>query len=158
MSDEPGADELEEELRQLAARVDPVPPLLVQAGIDAFSWRDVDAELAELVFDSLLDEDAASLVRSSQDRRMVSFRTPGLTIDIEVSSAGTGRSVMGQIVPPQQATVEIRHREGTTTVAADELGRFQSGTLHAGPVRLRLRPGTGTGAGQPAVITDWVAI
>jgi hypothetical protein len=156
MSDERDDNELEEELRELAARIDPVPPLLMQAAIDALSWRDIDAELAELVFDSLFDADEASLVRSSADRRMVTFRTPGLTIDVEVSSAGSGRSVMGQIVPPQRARVEIRHREGTTAIDADELGRFQSGTLQAGPVSLRLHPETA--GGQPAVITDWVSI
>jgi hypothetical protein len=170
MSDEPGDEELSEELRRLAAQADPVPPLLVQAAIDAFSWRDIDAELAELVFDSLFDTDEATLVRSSPDRRMVSFKTAELTIDVEVSvevsvevagaeggrAEAGGRSVMGQIIPPQRATVEIRHREGGVTIEADELGRFQSGTLRSGPMSLRLRP-AGSGE-QPAVVTDWVSI
>ena len=56
-------DELEAELRQLAANREPVPAQLHQAAVDAFSWRDIDAEIAELVYDSLLDADAASLVR-----------------------------------------------------------------------------------------------
>src|ERR1700722_7045820 len=96
MSDERGDEELAEELRRLAAQADPVPPLLMQAPIDAFSWRDIDAELAELVFDSLFDTDEATLVRSSPDRRMVSFKTAELTIDIEVSGAGTGGAGSGR--------------------------------------------------------------
>jgi hypothetical protein len=156
MRDELDDNELEEELRQLAAQTDPLPPHLRQAAIDAFSWRDIDTELAELVFDSLLDADRATLVRSSPDRRMVSFRTAKLTIDVEVSSTGSGRSVMGQIVPPQRATVEVRHREGMVTIDADELGRFQSAALQAGPMSLRLHPATG--GPQAAIVTDWVSI
>lgn len=169
MSDEPGDEELAEELRRLAAQADPVPTLLVQAAIDAFSWRDIDAELAELVFDSVFDTDEATLVRSSPDRRMVSFKTPELTIDVEVSvavagtaagvevaSAAPGRSVMGQIIPPQRATVEIRHREGGVTIEADELGRFQSEALQSGPMSLRLRPAAS--GERPAVVTDWISI
>ena len=39
-------DELEAELRRLAALRDPVPARLHQAAVDAFSWRDIDAEIA----------------------------------------------------------------------------------------------------------------
>jgi hypothetical protein len=149
-------DELAEELRQSAAQLDPVPPELLQTAADAFSWRDIDSELAEMVFDSLLDSDEATLVRSSMDRRLVSFKTPELSIDVEVTSTGSGRDVMGQIVPPQRATVQVRHREGMATTDADELGRFRCGPLRAGPMSLRLIPAAG--GPQPAVVTDWVSI
>ena len=76
-----------------------MPPELVQAATEAFSWRNIDAELAELVFDSLLDTDPATLVRSSPGRRLVSFQTPELTIDVEVTTTASGRDVMGQITP-----------------------------------------------------------
>ena len=147
-------DELEAELRRLAARREPVPAQLHQAAVDAFSWRDIDAEIAELVYDSLLD--AASLVRGPADQRMVSFAVGGMTIDLEVTSAGPGRTVMGQIVPPQPATVDIRHPQDTVTVEADDLGRFRSGPLPPGPASLRLRPPAG--AAGPAIVTDWVAL
>ena len=150
------SDELESELRRLAARSDPVPPLVVQAALDAFSWRDIDTELAELIFDSLLDQDEATLVRGTAERRMVSFQTSELTIDIEVSGAGLGRSVMGQIIPAQPARVDIRQRESQVTTDADELGRFRSEDLHAGPMSLRLHP-PASGAG-PEIVTDWVSI
>ena len=149
-------DELEAELRRLAANREPVPAQLRQAAVDAFSWRDIDAEIAELVYDSLLDADAASLVRGPADQRMVSFAVGGMTIDLEVTSAGPGRTVMGQIAPPQRATVDIRYRQDTVTVEADELGRFQSGTLPPGPARLRLRPPPGDLG--PAIVTDWISL
>ena len=45
--------------------------------MDAFGWRNIDAELAELVFDSLLNTDEASLVRGSPGQRLVSFPSAG---------------------------------------------------------------------------------
>ena len=149
-------DEFEAELRRLAAHREPVPAQLRQAAVDAFSWRDIDAEIAELVYDSLLDADAASLVRGPADQRMVSFAIGGITIDLEVTSAGPGRTVMGQISPPQRAMVDIRHRQDTVTVEADDLGRFESGPLPPGPASLRLRPPPGVAG--PAIITDWIAL
>jgi hypothetical protein len=153
MRDERDDDELEEELRRLAARVDPVPPELLRAAAGAFTWRDIDAELAELVFDSLLDADEAALVRGSPDRRLVSFAAGGLTIDVEVTTTGPDRTVMGQIVPPRRGQVELRRGQDTVTVEADELGRFRSGPLPPGPLSLRLR----TEGGAP-VVTDWLAL
>ena len=149
-------DELEAELRRLAADREPVPAQLAQAALDAFGWRDIDAELAELVYDSLIDADEASLVRGPPGQRLVSFAVGGLTIDVEVTSAGSGRSVMGQIAPPQRATVDIRHPRDTVTVETDELGRFESGPLPPGPASLRLRPPPG-GEG-PAIVTDWISL
>jgi len=146
-------DELTDELRRLAARLDPVPPELLDAAAGAFTWRDIDAELAELVFDSLLDTDEASLVRGAPERRLVSFAGGGLTIDVEVTSAGPERTVMGQIVPPQRGVVDIRRRQETVSIEADELGRFRSGPLPPGPLSLRLRP-----AGGAPVVTDWLAL
>ena len=146
-------DKLTGELRRVAARLDPVPPELLDAAARAFTWRDIDAELAELVFDSLLDTDEASLVRGAPERRLVSFTGGGLTIDVEVTSAGPERTVMGQIVPPQRGVVDIRRRQETVSIEADEMGRFRSGPLPPGPLSLRLRP-----AGGAPVVTDWLAL
>jgi len=155
MRDEPD-DQLEAELRRLAADREPVPAELLQAAREAFGWRDIDAEIAELVYDSLLDSDEASLVRGPDEPRLVSFTVGGTTIDVEVTSTGPGRSLMGQIAPPGPAVVEIRHQADTVSVTADELGRFRSGPLPPGPASLRLRPPAG--AGGPAVVTDWISL
>ena len=149
-------DELEAELRQLAADREPVPAELVQAALNAFGWRDIDAELAELVYDSLVDADETSLVRGSPGQRLVSFAVGGITIDVEVTDAGPRRSVLGQIAPAQRAIVDIRGPQDTVTVEADELGRFQSGPVPPGPASLRLRPLPG-GDGPP-IVTDWISL
>ena len=146
-------DELAEELRRLAARLDPVPPELLTAAAGAFAWRDIDAELAELVFDSLFDVDEATQVRGSPERRLVSFTGGGVTLDIEVTTTGPARTIMGQIVPPQRGAVDVRRQQETITIEADELGRFRSGPLPPGPLSLRLRPAEGT-----PVVTDWLAL
>jgi hypothetical protein len=156
MSDESAHDELERELRQLAARMDPVPPELAAAATEAFSWRNIDAELAELVFDSLLNTDEAALVRGSPGRRLVSFQTPELTIDVEVTTVASGREVMGQITPPQPAVVEIRHRAGVVSTEANEQGCFRSASLQTGPMSLRLHPAAD--GPRPPIVTDWLSI
>jgi hypothetical protein len=151
--DEP---ELEEELRQAAARFDPVPPALLQAAAGAFSWRTIDADLAELTFDSLVDQDELALVRGPAERRLLSFQAGGLAIDLEVTSVSSSRDLVGQLAPPQQASVEIRSGTGVIVIEADELGRFRAGPVPSGPMSLRCSPAS-SGPG-PVVVTDWVPI
>jgi hypothetical protein len=153
---EPDDTELEEELRQVAAQIEPVPPGLIQAAVDAFTWRTIDADLAELVFDSMSDRRETALVRGSRQDRLLSFRAGGLTIEVEVTVTGSTRGLTGQIVPPQLATVQIRHRDGAVTRQADELGCFSADSLPAGPVRLSCR--MAAAAGRPPVVTDWLPI
>ena len=155
MRDQPGDDELEEELRRTAASLDPVPSELLQAAADAFTWRTVDAELAELVYDSLVDEDAMALVRGGQDRRLLSFEAAGLTIDLQVTTSGAARELTGQLAPPQRASIEIRSGSGQVTTDADELGRFRATSVPAGPMSLRCSL-TAADPG-PAIITDWIS-
>ena len=156
MHDEPDHARLEEELRGLAARLEPVPGRLVQAAVDAYAWRTVDADLAELVFDSLADQDEAALVRGRQQERLLSFRTSGLTIEVEVTAAGPSRRLIGQLVPPQRAEVEIRQQDEVVTLITDEFGRFIAESLPAGPVSLRCGPAAE--AHRSPVVTDWVPI
>jgi hypothetical protein len=153
--DEPDDTELEEELRRIVAQADPVPPHLIDAAVADFAWRTIDADLAELVFDSLIDQEETALVRGSGQGRMLSFRTSNLTIDVEVAGTEESRTLVGQLVPPQEASVEIRHGGDVDTTRVDELGRFSAGPLHSGPISLRCLPGA---ASEPPVVTDWVVI
>jgi hypothetical protein len=156
--DEAGPDDarLEDELRVLAARHEPVPERLLQAAIDAYAWRTVDAELAELVFDSQADQEVAELVRGRQPDRLLSFQAADLTIEIEVIAQGSSRSLMGQLDPPQLAMVEIRRGDQAVTLTTDDLGRFSAESLPAGPVSLRC--GLAAADAASFVVTDWVAI
>jgi len=156
VDDEPDDARLEEELRELAARLEPVPDRLVQAALDAYAWRTIDAELAELAFDSLAEQDQAALVRGQQQERLLSFRASGLTIEVEVTAAGPARRLIGQLVPPQAAEVEIRRQDAVVTIATDEFGRFIADRMPAGPVSLRF--GLTPGEGRSAVVTEWIPI
>jgi hypothetical protein len=149
---------LEEELRLAAARFDPVPPGLLAAATAAFDWRTIDAELGELVFDSLVDHDEAALVRGPAQRRLLSFHAGGLTIDLEVTAANSSRDLIGQLDPPRQASVEIRVGTSVTVIEADELGRFRAGPVPAGPMSLRCTAAPAEGEPGPVVVTDWVPI
>ena len=131
----------EAELRALFSRMDPVPPRLGDAARAALTWRTVDAELAELMRDSAdASEEAAALVRSGGGPRQLSFESPRLGIELEVSAAGErSRRVQGQLLPPAAAIVTIeRPGEDGVTVQADELGRFVLEGLRAGAVRLHV--------------------
>jgi hypothetical protein len=157
-----GVDDQDEsflrELRGIADQVDPVPPRLKEAAKASLLWRTVDAELAELTFDSLRDESAATLVRGDQGVRLLSFEAPGdpgLVISLEVLAERGRRRLLGQLDPPQSAEVEIRQPSGARSLEADRRGRFAV-ELSPGPVSLRCRTG-GTAPGA-TVITDWVSI
>jgi hypothetical protein len=134
-------DELLAELGDVLARVAGPPPGALEAAKNLFTWRTVDAELAALVFDSVVDE-AAVATRSVAEVRTVTFEAGSLTIDLDVTA---GSRLLGQLDPPQHAVVELRGDDGTVTEEADDLGRFTI-AVPAGwrVVRLRCRLDDGT--------------
>jgi hypothetical protein len=154
--DEPDDTELEEELRRVVAQVDSVPAALLEEAEGALAWRTIDAELAELAFDSLVDHGEAALVRGIQHGRMLSFRASSLTIEVEVTGTRASRRLVGQLVPAQRGSVDIRHADNVVNVEADELGRFSADSLQAGPISLRCR--IDSAAAQRPVVTDWITI
>jgi hypothetical protein len=151
-------DALEDELRLAAQLIDPVPPHLLHSAAGAFTWRTVDAELAELVFDSLVQEPA--VVRGTGEPRLLTFQAAALTVEVEVVAEGAARRVIGRLVPAsgqlaRPAEVEIRFGDRLLTVTADELGRFTATGPGAGPMRLRCR--AGDDPGSALVVTEWVS-
>jgi hypothetical protein len=137
-----------QELRTAVSHIDPVPPELVVAARSSFIWRTIDAELAQLAHDSALDDQPA-LVRGVAAPTLLTFEASGLTVEIETVPVDGGWRMLGQLDPAQPGQIEIRHPGGTTSVAADEMGRFAADGLQSGPVSLRCR------AGGSAVDTDW---
>jgi hypothetical protein len=153
-------DALLHELDGLLARLDPVPPELLDRVRLAFCWRTVDAELAELSFDSLVDRDGALAVRSAMDLdlepRMLGFGAvvdgEDLSIELEVTTVGGTCCLVGQLWPAGSATADVQTGAGeTASVPVDELGRFVVEPVPQGPVRLRVRHG------DRVVQTTWVS-
>ena len=110
MAEDPDPDELlMTELRAFFAAVDPVPPLVSEAAKASLGWRRLDADLAELLTDSALDEESVALTRGSGvPARAVTFGSGELTIDIEVHVEDQGRTLLGQLSPPALATIQIQ--------------------------------------------------
>ena len=129
------------------------PREVVDQAKQLFTWRTVDAELAELTFDSLVSG-TPSGVRSEGTARSVTFETPAIVIDCEITPAGERYDVMGSISPTDGATLAIERPGGVeAAVAVDELGRFRIDGLERGTVRFVVR------AGEAArVVTDWFGL
>ena len=150
----PDDDELERELKSAEQLLDPIPPRLLRDAMDIFGWRTIDAELAELVFDSA-DNQAAELVRGSGQPRLLTFQASDLSIELELTAGGPERRIAGRLVPARPADVEIRYGVLQRTVTTDELGRFSVTSPGSGPVSLRFRPAGSTASWQ--VVTDWIS-
>jgi hypothetical protein len=140
-------------LRRVVELADPVPERVLAAARGSLTWRTVDAELAELAYDSMLEARGEALVRNAETHRALTFEAPGLSVELEVGASGAERRLVGQLVPPQPAAIEIRHPGGTIAADADDLGRFSADAIPAGPVSLVCRR-----AGGGAVATDWLVL
>jgi hypothetical protein len=155
-----GADDnLMELLRRTLAEVDAVPDDVVAAAKQVWTWRTIDAELAELAHDSLLD-DAVAGGRGTATLRALSFTAGSLFIEVEVSEDGDRRGLIGQVVPapdPRGRPIVVVQGVGDPALAQrpiDELGRFDATGLGQGFVRLRFEFGPGGGV----LVTEWVRI
>jgi hypothetical protein len=137
----------------LVLEKDPVPADVVSEARASVELRSIDDELAWLVYDSVTDDDLLAGVRSgARTGRQLSFEGDDLVLEMEMSGA---RYLVGQVVPPQLAVVELRHRGGTTPVETDELGCFHFPSVPEGPVSFRCCP-----AEPPAhsVATSWITL
>lgn len=141
-------------LGELLDRVEPAPDDLARAAKDLWTWRTVDAELADIGFDSLLD--APTGVRSAGGPRTVTFEGGGLVVDVEVVEDGTTRRLVGQLAPAGPARVDVLADAGEPAggTDADELGRFAL-DLPARRTRLALRCAV---PGGPTVRTAWLVL
>jgi hypothetical protein len=141
----PGQDEelLLGELARLVRERDPVPPDLVELARNSFTWRTVDAELAELLADSQQPENAASVRSSTASVRLLAFATETLRLDVEVLAEGTARRLVGELDPGVPAQVTVEYAGGALSEQTDDLGRFTVGGLPAGWVQVRCAPASG---------------
>jgi hypothetical protein len=150
-------DLLLDELRRVFGAIDPVPEPVQAAARAAIEWRTIDAELAALVSDSLVDEPLLA-VRGTAELRMLTFEADELTIELEAEPAGDGSlTLVGQLVPPQPAQIAIRHGMEVIATHADDRGRFAAGGVGSGPISLSCRLDDQSGASR-LVETTWLSI
>lgn len=129
-------------LQRMLEAVDAPPAHVIANAREAFTWHGIDAELAELVYDSATAAGPVSVRAAAQPARQVTFRSPGLEIEVEVVSERT-RVVIGQLVPAQSASVELRHDDETRQTSADALGRFAFEAVPPGAIKLTVVTGSG---------------
>ena len=145
-------DLMMDELRGIARELEPVPPEIVAAAEASLTWRTVDDELAELAFDSLLEPGAMAGTRGGAGPRLLTFSAGERHVEVEVTTLDRHCRLVGQLVPPNAAAVEVRAGVGTVTVQADEIGRFTAESIPAGPTSLRVT------IGGTSVTTAWVIL
>jgi hypothetical protein len=141
-------DELMARLSAVARTADPAPPLTHEMAKAAFGLRTLDAELAELVADSL---ESAGAVRGPSDVRLLAFEAGDVSVDVEVAVDGEHRRLVGQL--SGGVDLEVDTAAGSRAAEVDDLGRFVVAALPAGPIRLR----TTTADGR-SVVTAWTTI
>jgi hypothetical protein len=148
----PKHDPLWQEVMTLVARADPLPPEIPRLGHSSLTWRTIDAELAELAYDSVGALPVG--VRGSQGPRTLTFEAPGLTLELQLVAARDRRRLIGFLLPAQEASIMVRHGDGIDAVRADQFGRFVVDDLAAGPATLRCH--LAGREGDRPVVTDWV--
>ena len=127
---------------------DPTPADVTEFAKAALSWRNVDAELAQLTFDSVDDMTA---VRGVAVARMLAFESGDLMIDLEHDPASG--HLRGQLEPAGQMAVELHILDTVLVTESDELGRFTFESIHSGPFALVIRF-----EGDEIVKTEWVIL
>ncbi len=127
-----------------------VPGWFVETGKNAYAWHNIDAELAQLTYDSSRDQDAVAVVRSeAASIRALTFTSARLSIELEVAED----SLVGQIIPPRAGTLEVHTTAGVTSSPVDEIGCFAVAPIPANPFRLRCRTEDGAD-----VLTGWITL
>ena len=149
----PDDDEDEKLLAELRAAFraqGEVPEWFTETGRNAFAWRNIDAELAQLTHDSRDEAGQATAVRSeAASIRSLTFTSAGLSIELTV----TGTALAGQIAPPRAGMLEVHTAAGVISAPIDETGGCTVDPIPAGPFRLRCRTGDGAD-----VLTGWITL
>ena len=134
-------------LTALFATVDPVPAATMTAAYDAFEWRDFDAELASLTFETAADVSHAHT--RGEAPRLLTFTGENITIDLEVANEGGTVRLLGQLDPPRAADVRAEWAGGSVLIRSDTRGRFQMVDLSTGRMRVSVQ------LDDARVATEW---
>lgn len=151
MSDGWDDEQLLSALRAAMRARQAVPPKFMDTARNAFAWHDVDAELAQLTYDSGQDRREPVAVRSETALvRSLTFASARLQIELEVNQD----CLLGQVMPPQAGTVEAESQSGDISAAEiDEVGTFSVEPVPVSPFRLRCHTADGMD-----VVTGWITL
>jgi hypothetical protein len=129
---------------------------LTRKGSVTGAIRSVDDELAVLVYDSATAPEPLAGVRGGAQlggTRQLTFQGSDLLIEVELY--GSGREMTCQLVPPQPASLEVRHQGGTIDLGTDDCGTFHLRELPGSTISLRCLPRSLEG--RPTA-TSWISV
>jgi chloramphenicol 3-O-phosphotransferase len=142
-------DELLADLGRIALLADPPPRLTYELGYAAFSLRTVDHELAVLIDDSALHDDALAGVRGDSGVRMLFYQGADVGVELHVMRREGRSPALGQVIGYQFSMVRVELPDEEHLVTVDDLGRFDL-ELPRGLFRLHLED-----PDRPTVTTGW---
>ena len=124
----------------LSVRQD-IPPEFISAARNAYTWLTIDAELAQVAYDSARDLPAMAGLRSdATSGRVLTFTSARLSVELEVADD----AVLGQLIPAGPGTVEIQPpADVALTVTVDALGCFRVSPVPATLIKLSCRTTAG---------------
>lgn len=124
--------------------IEPIPERLTAAARAAYSWRQVDAELAELLFDSATD-DLVGIRGTTSDRRSFRFGHGDAVIRVHLTQA----TMIVMVEPPLSVNCRVATEEGAIEQRTDEYGELVV-TAPELPARIELDLPSGT------IVTPWI--
>ena len=137
-------------LREAMRAREAVPSWFVEMGKNAYAWHNIDAELAQLTYDSQADTEQLAFVRSeTASIRSLTFTSAHLSLELEVGKD----SLLGQVIPPQAGTLETYTKAGLAASPVDESGYLALEPIPPNPFRLRFQTSDGTD-----VVTGWITL
>jgi hypothetical protein len=160
----PGDRALLDRLAGLRRETEP-PPELTARILQAFELRQLDIEIAALVFDS--DDTAESAMgrelmavrrsSSANDARRLVFETAAerLALELTVTTVRGRLRLEGQVLPIGGVSVEVRNASALTPVfiESDPLGGFVVEEVEPGPIRVVCRRD-----GEDPVASEWLLL
>ena len=144
MSDTPDASILAR-ISEAFDSLDPIPEHLTEAAQAAFSWRRIDAELAELLFDSATDE-LIGVRGTTSDRRSFRFGHGDAVIRVHLTQA----TMIVMLEPPMSVGCRVTSNETTVEHRTDEYGELVVDAPEL-PARIEVDLPGGT------VVTPWMS-
>jgi hypothetical protein len=146
-------ESFEARLRDVTAEADPVPEHVVADAKALFILRDLDAELAELVADSWVDEPAVLTRALVADVRMLSFVCDEVTVELDVDTDPvSGRIALHGVAVGATGEVVVVLTGHRLAVPLED-GHFDLELPSGGPLRLEL---TRSDGGR--VTTAWITV
>lgn len=156
----PGADAVpspddEAVLRALGeamAGADPLPDAWRRDALAGFDWLTLDAEPAEVAYDSIEDVHrplGGPMAGAGAERRRVRFEARGVAVEVEVQVTADAVRLLGRVTPCGTTRVRAVLPAGEQVAAAGEGGTFRFEELPRGPVSLLVE-------GRRRVKTGWI--